>query len=484
MLLTYVLIAFSACSFQSTVQVHSHRLPSAHTSSRLENQIDSLLQDSLLNPAMIGLQIISLEDSVVLYDRNSAKLFHPASNTKLLTTSTGLHALGTAFQFKTIISTDGTIAKGTLRGNLYVKAYGDPLFRTSDLDSLAEQLSAKELRTITGKLVGDRSYFDTLSWGKGWMWDDEPDADEAFISPMTVNANAVELEIRAGDRPGTAAFVVANPPTSFVEIRNSTVTSYDTLIPPLTVGRRHGENIVRVDGRIAPGSPNRKFLISVCRPEEYYLHLLRERFALRGITIQGVSQIDSTHGDIFLGGVYHSLDSVIHQINKPSDNIAAENLLKIIAAEQSGLPGTAERGLFCVKEYLCALGIDTVNMTLADGSGVSWYNMISPGMMVQLLRQQYESRETFAHLYESLPIAGLDGTLKSRMVGTRAEGNVRGKTGSLTGESCISGYVTSADGRLLAFSIFINHYPGAISYLRLIQDRILDLLANYKTTHQ
>ncbi|MBI3365894.1 MAG: D-alanyl-D-alanine carboxypeptidase/D-alanyl-D-alanine-endopeptidase [Ignavibacteriae bacterium] len=447
----------------------------------LARQIDSIVKDSVLAPVFIGIQVMSVENEKILYDLNSQKLFHPASNMKLLTTAAGLHALGTTFQFKTHLLTDGNVTNGILRGNLYIKAYGDPLIRTDDFDSLAEQLSARGIQTIAGNMIGDVRYFDTLSWGKGWMWDDEPEADEAFISPLTVNDNAIAIELHSGDRVGAPAVVTLNPPTSFVDIRNTSVTSYDTLIPPLTVTRRHGENIIRINGRVTPGSPNQKFTLSISQPERYFLHLLKERLALRGITMEGLSRIDSVHGTTLLAGIYHSIDSVLHQINKPSDNIAAENMLKTIASERVSLPGTAISGLTFLKEYLNGLGIDTSMMNVVDGSGVSWYNMISPAAMVRLLEEQYKSHDTFSHFYESLPVAGMDGTLRNRMHGTSAEKNVHGKTGSLTGESCISGYVTTVDGKLLAFCIFCNHSPGELSNLRSIQDRILELLANYNT---
>jgi len=291
------------------------------------------------------------------------------------------------------------------------------------------------------------------------------------------------LQIQPGAEIGQPATVQSNPKTSFIEIQNSSVTSSDTLIPPLSVTRRHGEDILRVAGRITPGSSPRKFPISVCQPEYYFLHLLRERLAEFGVAITGEDRIDSSHGTTLLGSVSHPIDSVIHLINKPSDNIAAENMMKTIAAERFAAPGSTERGLTVVKEYLASLSIDTARMHLADGSGVSWYNMISPDAVVQLLEEQFKDKQTFQHFYESLPIAGVDGTLKGRMIGTRAENNVRGKTGSLTGESCISGYATTMDGKMLAFGIFCNHSPGEISYLRSVQDRILELLANYDTRH-
>lgn len=440
-------------------------------------RIDSILADPVLAPSFIGLTIMSVDDGTVLYDRNAEKLFHPASNMKLFTTSLALALLGTDYSVTTRFYADGTMRDGILQGNLVVKGAGDPILAIEDFDSVAAQLHRIGIHSITGDLIGDISYFDSLSWGKGWMWDDEPYADEAFISPFTVNDNSVTITVAPGKRDRDPLSVSINPMTGFLTVQNSGVTSDDTTQPRLEVGRPRGMNAFYVRGTMSSLSGVDESQLSVCHPELYFLTLLRERLAGAGISVGGGIQIGTIARGAEVASISHPLDSILHEVNKPSNNLAAENLLKIIAAERYGVPGIAENGLILMKAYLAGLGVDTTSLILADGSGVSWYNAVTPSTILTLLHAQYRNQKTFRHFYESLPLAGTDGTLRRRMLKSAATGNVHAKTGSLTGVSSLSGYVTTPDGKMLAFSMMMNHFPLQLDVLRRIQDKIMELLA-------
>ena len=456
--------------------------PNAVSTTSLASRIDQIVNTPDLGSCFIGIKIRSLADGTVLYEQNANKLFHPASNMKLLTTATALHALPVDFQFRTQLFSDASISNGVLRGDLYVRGAGDPLLRSSDLDSVAEQLRMAGIRSVSGDLIGDVSSMDTVFWGAGWMWDDEPYAEQAFHTPLTVNANSVTVLVSPGETVGRPARVVIDPPTPSFQIVNTAVTSIDTLLPLLDVTRVSRENMIVVSGRVAPGVAERKFMLSIWRPELYFLSLLREKLTERGIEVKGETQLGTYGGNRSLAEVSHPLDSVVIQINKQSDNLAAELLLKTIGSVKAGIPGSAGTGLAAVKEYLTGIGLDTSQMILKDGSGVSWYNGLTPDQLLTILTNEYREKATFPRFFASLPIAGVDGTLKSRMIGTRAEGNVHAKTGTLTGVSSLSGYVTTADGVMLAFSIMCNHYPGQIAALRSAQNQIMELLASEKVT--
>ncbi len=443
---------------------------------KLRSQIDTVLADSALSTCFIGAKIVSLEDGRVFYERNSNKLFHPASNMKLLTTAAGLKMLGKDFKFRTVLEADSVIRRGELRGSLYVKGFGDPLTMISDIDSLARIVRSRGIERIRGGIVGNTSYFDSLYWGAGWMWDDEPDPDEAFISALSVNDNAIEVSVAPGSRVGHAVEATLNPATAFMRVLNSGVTSRDTLIPLIKVTRRRGENTILIEGRMDPHAPKEQFTLSVWRPELFFLNLLKDRLAEAGVKVRGSIRLDTLAGTVELAQLLHPIDSVLHKVNKPSNNLAAENLLKAIAAEKGGVRGSATVGLALVESCLVTIGVDTTNMMLYDGSGVSWYNAISPDQMAQLLVKMSRDKDQFKIFYQSLPVAGVDGTLKARMKGTSAEGNVHAKTGSLTGVSSLSGYATSADGTPLAFSILCNHFATKLSVLRDKQDKIMELL--------
>jgi D-alanyl-D-alanine carboxypeptidase/D-alanyl-D-alanine-endopeptidase (penicillin-binding protein 4) len=214
-------------------------------SRQLRPAIDRILDDSVLTPAFIGIKIVTADSGEVLYERNESKLFHPASNEKLLTTAASLRFLGSWYKFETTLRMDGTIRDSILDGNLIVKGCGDPLITGATLDSFATVLAARGIRSITGDLVGDISAFDTVSWGEGWMWDDEPSTDAAFISPLTVNSNSIDVHVVPGRRTGDRPRVSCDPAVDIFQVVNDAVTTNDTTLPDLLVDRRKGENVIR-----------------------------------------------------------------------------------------------------------------------------------------------------------------------------------------------------------------------------------------------
>ena len=483
---TIIIVSFFFAGCSATKVHQGQILPSTNIISRstLHSCLDDIVNDTLFAQCSIGLKIVSLENDSVLYDHNSTTLFHPASNMKLFTTATALHVLDKDFKFSTTFSVDTIVKKGILKGNIYVKGRGDPLLETGSLDIanlLREQFG---IRIIKGNIVGDVSYFDSTAWGSGWMWDDEPDPDEAFITPLTINSNAIQVHVVPGSSPGKPLEVNLTPATHFLHVKNFGRTSHDTSLPPLKVTRLRSENTVTITGKLSPSDMPRSFTFSVRNPAMYFLNLLKERLIANNIAVKGTTRIDTAKGAKTLVELSHPLDSVIMRINKESDNLAAENLLKSMASEKLHTTGSASDGLLIVKSYLSGIGIDTSRIILADGSGVSWYNAVSPADIVRLLEKEFANKETFQRFLASLPVAGVDGTLKNQMIGTRAMGNVHAKTGTLTGVSSLSGYITTADNKLLAFSILANHFPGRTSLLRDMQNKIMEVLANDSLTAQ
>ncbi|HZY11055.1 MAG TPA: D-alanyl-D-alanine carboxypeptidase/D-alanyl-D-alanine-endopeptidase, partial [Bacteroidota bacterium] len=216
---------------------------------KLKSQIREILNDTALAPCLIGMKIIELENGNVLFAENNNKLFHPASNMKLLTTSTACNLLDKHFLLRTKITTNGKVSKGVLRGNLYIKGVGDPLLDTDDLDTIASVIRNQGIRRIEGNIIGDVSYFDTVYWGKGWMWDDEPDSYAAFISSLTINSNSVDISVTPGSKLKSRVNVTLKPVTKYIKFINHGITSNDTTIPTLTVTRRRGENTFLIEGR-------------------------------------------------------------------------------------------------------------------------------------------------------------------------------------------------------------------------------------------
>jgi D-alanyl-D-alanine carboxypeptidase/D-alanyl-D-alanine-endopeptidase (penicillin-binding protein 4) len=169
-------------------------------------------------------------------------------------------------------------------------------------------------------------------------------------------------------------------------------------------------------------------------------------------------------------------------MNKTSDNLSAENLLKTLGARQKALPGNSQNGVYVENAFLSSFGIDTTSCSIVDGSGVSHYNLLTVDDIVRLLVGIARKPDPFHMIYVSLPIAGIDGTLESRMIGTAAQGNVRAKTGTINGVSSLSGYVTTRDGELLAFSMVMENFVLPTRFYQRAQDRICETLARFSRT--
>ncbi|HEY5614714.1 MAG TPA: D-alanyl-D-alanine carboxypeptidase/D-alanyl-D-alanine-endopeptidase, partial [Bacteroidota bacterium] len=238
---------------------------------RLRYDIDQLLNDSLFLPARISMKVTSLETDEVLYERNSNMLMHPASNMKLLTSSAGIGILGKDFRFNTTVLIDTPMVSDTVTGNLYFKGFGNPDFKSSDLDTLVAQIKSAGINTILGDVISDVSYFDDLFWGEGWMWDDEPYEFEAFITPLSINDNCVRITVTPGFYTGDTALVTIVPNTSYVSLMNEATTVTDTALIPLQVTRLFKErlNTIVTDGQMLAGSQTREFVLSVWKPEIY-----------------------------------------------------------------------------------------------------------------------------------------------------------------------------------------------------------------------
>jgi D-alanyl-D-alanine carboxypeptidase/D-alanyl-D-alanine-endopeptidase (penicillin-binding protein 4) len=418
---------------------------------------------------------VSVGDDEILYDLNGELALTPASNQKLFTSAAALHALGPEFTFTTRVAFDtGSSPAIFLRGS------GDPILCTADLDSLAAATAVMLPRGRTWTVAGDASYFDDLPKGAGWTWDDEPDPTGMFISPLSLNGNTIRVLVRPGPAGGDPVRVTSEPVTSYVALENSAVTAPDSSHSSLTITRKWREhsNTITIAGSMCAADTQATETLSIAGPEWYTLTVFRERLEALGIRCGGLVLDTIPAGLQYCARISHRLDSVLTYMNLESDNLSAENVLKTIAAEKGGPPGSAQAGIGWVNNVLSGMGIDTTKLAMADGSGVSRYNLATAASITSLLVAMARSPDMFPGWYRSLPVAGTSGTLAQRMKATAAEGNLRAKTGTLRGTSSLSGYVTTADGELLAFSILMQHYPASARQYRLVQDRVGAFLAS------
>jgi len=455
-----------------------------NTFQRLNQKIDSVLKASSLKNASVGVQIVSLKSGEVVYERNPALALNPASNTKLITSAAALIELTPQFRFQTIVYAGKKVRKGTLQGNLYLKGRGDPILSYEALLTLAQDVYNAGIRNIAGDIVGDDSYFDEEREFSGWH--DFKQAYSGKISALSLNKNSLQLLIKPAYRSGVAPQVIIDPPTSYIRIKNKAVTLssnkvYASFLP--TEESAPTEETLVVQGKISRKSRyGVSASIHVKNPTLFTTTAFKDALEQVGIRVEGEAattcQLPKQSRRI---ATYYSepLSTIISESNKSSDNFVAEQLLKTLGAEQLGAPGTTEKGLQIVQEFLAGLNIPPDAYVLENGSGLSRNNRLSPEQIVTLLTFMYENFEVRSEYMASLAIAGVDGTLRRRLRNTQAERRLRAKTGAINKVSCLSGYAASRDNEVFAFSIMMNGYRSGGYDIKKIQNTIGLLLAEF-----
>lgn len=471
---------------QHLVSLPSLRLRQADSIRDLESGIKRIINDPFFERTTIAIDIFDLTDSVSLFQHNNKLLLRPASNMKLLTSAAALLNLGEYYSFRTDLYHTGVIEGVTLYGDIFVVGGFDPDFTIEDLDSLVRVVQSLGIKHINGGIYADVSKKDSLYWGKGWMWDDDPDPDAPYLSALNINDNSIEVFVE-GIEIGSPAKVTLIPETEFVTVKNNSVTvpankPNNFLITRDWVGRT---NTIIINGEVRKtssiDSSEHKSTVNLLYPEKYFLTLFKENIEREGINIDKDIELERLPANpIYLGSIYRSIDTVVSVLNKNSDNLNGEMLIYAMAYEDSGAPGVADDGLVAVKRFIDSLGFNPEDYFIADGSGVSHYNLVSAELLLETLKYfYYERKDLFPLFYNSLAVTGVDGTLRNRMKNTSAQNNVRAKTGTIKGVSNLSGYVTSKNGHLLAFSIMIQNFVEEYSKARSFQDKICVLLAEY-----
>ncbi|GIH92469.1 D-alanyl-D-alanine carboxypeptidase/D-alanyl-D-alanine-endopeptidase [Planobispora siamensis] len=445
--------------------------------------IDRILGDERLVPARAGVVVRSAASGEELYGQDNGKILTPASNAKLVTSAAAVDGLGLDFRFTTSVLSTGRRTGSTLTGDLYLKGTGDPTVLAADYDALAAKVAAAGIRRVTGRLVADDTWFDDVRLGTDWSWDDEPYYYAGQISALTASpdtdydAGSVIVSVAPGDAPGRPAKISTTPETDYLKIENRATTGTET---DVLVERRHGTNTVLVTGTVADGYDE---WVTVNDPTGYAASLFRAALDRHGVRVAGRTARGATPSGAATVAERRSmpLSELLVPFMKLSNNMHAEILTKSLGRKVSGA-GTWSAGLAAITSFARANGMPTLRMR--DGSGLSRVDGLTPGGVAGLLLE-LRGKPWFPTWYGSLPIAGdpdrMDGgTLRSRMRGTPAAGNVHAKTGSLTGVTSLSGYVRSADDELLVFSIMINQYLSASP--KDIEDKIAIRLAEFSRT--
>jgi serine-type D-Ala-D-Ala carboxypeptidase/endopeptidase (penicillin-binding protein 4) len=423
----------------------------------------------------------------VLYALNAEKNLTPASTLKLVTTAAALDAFGPAARLRTTAETAGRLdGLGRVLGDLYLVGRGDANLSgrftegrvTAAFEEMAEQLWAAGVRRVEGRVVGHEGMFAGERRGGDWAWEDLVWWYGAEVSALSFNDNSADLLVRPGERPGDPVWVERNPASSYYGVSSTAVTAAAGTEPALTLARDFGTNLIRISGAYPAGAREWRGSVALEDPARYAATVFAEVLERRGIRVSGAAA--ATRDPLPAGArvlASHEgppMAEVVKAVNKPSQNLHAELLLRLLGARKGD--GSAAAGQAAVGEFLRRVGVRPDSWSLVDGSGLSRSDLVTAHELAALLVAM--DRHPHARAFrESLPIAGVDGTLKARMRGTAAEGRVTAKTGTLRQAAALAGYVTTRGGSRLAFALAANHHTVKGSAVTDAIDAIGEILA-------
>lgn len=489
-ILIFLLVSYSYAQKDTTINKKS--ITNYYSLNELREQLDDSFNDPSFNNAFCGVFVRSLKTGEVIYKRNADKLFIPASNMKLFTSAAVLILLGPNYVYETNLFANGIIKNGSLEGDLIIQGSGDPTISnrffpgsiTNIFENWADSLITKGITKINGNVYGDDTNFDNIGLGKGWAWENESYWFSAPSGALSFNDNSIEIRISPTDINFPANIKVI-PETKYVTLISKVVTVGNSEEQSIKVSRLRGTNLISISGKIKKNSSTIIENVSISDPTMFFLTILKEVFEKKGITITGkIGSINSSEKIIFSQNltpliVHQSvpIKLIIKELNKNSNNFYAEQLLKTIGLEVYGY-GSTENGVKACRELFNEMGINPETMMMVDGSGLSQLNLVTPRQIVNLLSYMHKS-ELFNYFYDSLPIAGVDGTLSNRMIKTAAQNNVRAKAGFNVNTSTLSGYVKTVSGEMLSFSILINNFLAPSSLANYILDNVCNKLANF-----
>lgn len=460
----------------------------------LPPRIAAIIEAAPNDRAHWGIAVLDMGTGTLLASHNADRLFIPASNTKLVVAAAAAHYLGPDFRYETTLESSGAIVNGELRGDLVIRGTGDPTISgryeadmLSVLEALADSLAALGVTRVAGGIVADESHWDSDYVRPDWESYDLLWWYAAPVGALGFNDNAIDFSIAPGG-PGEPATITWRPRTDFFVLLNRTRTTASGTSTTLDFTRIAGTDTIVAYGTVAADASRRTEYFAVADPARYTGTVLREVLEARGIAVarqpvrvvRGAapwlgSQAEPTGRVVLVRRRSVPLPQLIGPVLQTSQNWFAEQLLKTMGREAGG-EGSWARGLDLERRFLIdVVGVDSAAFRLRDASGLSAGNLITPHALVQILSHM-DRAPRLAPALEALPVAGArTGSLRSRL--PDLAGRVKAKTGSIGNVDALSGFITTADGRRLAFAILANNTGQPSSQMRAAIDDIVRALA-------
>ncbi len=463
----------------------------------LQTQLETVFNGPVTAHATWGVHVRSLDRGDTLCDLNGGKLMMPASNMKILTLAATAEQFGWDYQFKTSLEATAPVENGVLRGDLFVRGGGDPTISTRGkreqmvFDEWAAALKAAGITTIEGRIIGDDQAFEDQGIGPGWSWDYLEAGYAAPVGALQYNDNTADLTTAPGTTVGSPGILqlARGAGLTVVNLVRTGEGAESGVRGAVDVERRIDRPEVVISGMIPLGAPPVTRTVAVLNPTLFFAQSLKDALIARGLTVTGaavdsddvapelVTQVDMERR-VLVTTMSPPLRDVASVLMKVSQNQYAETFLKTLGTARGGL-GTTTAGRRAAAETFRGWGIPDDGYLISDGSGLSRYNYAAPSTITAILARLHQDprhREAFA---ATLPIAGKDGTISTRMRRSRAEGNAIAKTGSIANVRALSGYVKTRTGETLAFSILANDFVIPAATVNWIADLAVEILANF-----
>lgn len=504
-----------ASSFEKNSQIVFSPDDSAKSLQFLRKQIQSVLKKCTETKTKFGIAIYSEDRGEYLFKQNEESYFIPASLTKLFTTVSALKKFGPDFQIKTSLYYSGKIVSNTLIGDIYIYGRGDALLSSSDLDYFAQQVKNLGIKYIKGNIIADASFFDQQT--NRFIYSGDADVVQELqpVTSLSLEKNIMTVIVSAGSIYGRFVNVQVIPNSEAIKIYvgarvkrgvgynskdqsingnkygggNSSLIvlhqanqSYKKrhpskgLVVTVTLDE-HGAQVIRVNGTME-AETSKTFSFFLEKPPLVVAGALANRLKTLGIQIEGKSLESQMSNDNLnlIAEFSRPLRQILTEVNKNSDNYLAETVFKMLGAYDRKMTSDAKEATKFIFSVLNKYSIPCLDCKIYDGSGLSRRNRFSPESVVLLLKNAKFDTQT-SIIDSVLAVAGFDGTLQNRMVGTISQGKVFAKTGTHSNASCLAGYLRTLDNERIIFAFMFN--GDFVGTYKKIEDDLCQILSSF-----
>jgi D-alanyl-D-alanine carboxypeptidase/D-alanyl-D-alanine-endopeptidase (penicillin-binding protein 4) len=404
---------------------------------------------------------------------------------KMFTSAMALKKVGPDYRFHTRLYTVGKIKGTVLTGDLYIKGFGDPSLVSEQMWILVNELKNLPITKIEGNIIADNSYFDGQGMLKTWSSYKGPEAYLAPTGALSFNFNTVTVYVEPAKNLGGRPRVVVDPDIDYFRVRNKALTtgskrSRRKLIVTRLERKHHDEILIK--GRVPKNVARKKFYLNVTDPQRYTASAFKRYLHQAGVQVTGKVKLGRVPEGATLVIDHESppLGRVLRGLNKFSNNFIAEQILRTLAAQFIGEPGTTENGVLLLQDYMQELGFNPDQYRMVDGSGLSKANLITPDQVIALLEDAHSDLSIFPEFISALGVMGLDGSVVDRMDHNKDAQKIRVKTGTLNNVSALSGYFQSQDSERFAFSILLNDVRCSKGTATKLEDEIMEIALKFQ----